>query len=573
MDFSKIKCIIWDLDETLWKGTLLEDSNVILNKTKELLEKTTYCGIINSICSKNDYDLAQEKLVEMGVWDYFVFVSINYEAKGNRIKSQIERMGLRAENILFIDDEIFNLKEAEYCNPGIMISQPYIVAELTRYFTILSEGKRCESRLEAYRLLENKNSERDNFESSDDFLRQSNIVVEVCGDCESQLPRIFDLNQRSNQLNFTKNRCDIDTLRKHILEADNAGYVKAQDKYGKYGIVGFFCVLNGELKHFCFSCRIMNMGIEQYIYRLISSPKIVIVGQVASELDGLDVNWISEAKNDSNPIFSNESKLNILLKGSCDFRRMQLHLPSNIEYEVPYMFDNKNIVYQTGIPTMAMTLQYDINEIKEFADQTPFFNELYYKTEMFENEYDIVFLSLISMGNLGVYRHKKHDFYLSMGLPTEPMYLKEFEEKYRTSGIYANGFNNQKNSFEYLRKNFNYLEDYIEGDFSKHLDMILEHIKAKKICLILGNEEKHSREKSLSGRTFERINRIVLSKVYKQNVEIINISDYIKDKYDIVNHFNHFSSKVYYELALTFNKIISEMELKNCGKDSLFRGV
>lgn len=52
MDFSKIKLIIWDLDETLWKGTLSEESVVLPDEHKNLIIKLTDIGIVNSICSK-----------------------------------------------------------------------------------------------------------------------------------------------------------------------------------------------------------------------------------------------------------------------------------------------------------------------------------------------------------------------------------------------------------------------------------------------------------------------------------------------------------------------------------------
>lgn len=52
MEFQNIKCIIWDLDNTLWSGILLEDKVVKLNKVEELLRYSTEVGIINSVCSK-----------------------------------------------------------------------------------------------------------------------------------------------------------------------------------------------------------------------------------------------------------------------------------------------------------------------------------------------------------------------------------------------------------------------------------------------------------------------------------------------------------------------------------------
>lgn len=56
IDFSKIKLIIWDLDETFWKGILSEGPISPIKENLSLLQTLTDHGIVNSICSKNDYE-------------------------------------------------------------------------------------------------------------------------------------------------------------------------------------------------------------------------------------------------------------------------------------------------------------------------------------------------------------------------------------------------------------------------------------------------------------------------------------------------------------------------------------
>lgn len=72
---SNIKLVIWDLDETFWKGTLSERGGVIvpIAKNIELVRDLTDRGIVNAICSKNDYEPAVMKLREFGVDEFFVF--------------------------------------------------------------------------------------------------------------------------------------------------------------------------------------------------------------------------------------------------------------------------------------------------------------------------------------------------------------------------------------------------------------------------------------------------------------------------------------------------------------------
>ena len=68
MDIQYIKCVIWDLDNTLWKGILLEDSSVTVNKkVLNTIVELDKRGILNSIASRNNYDDAWKKLEELGI--------------------------------------------------------------------------------------------------------------------------------------------------------------------------------------------------------------------------------------------------------------------------------------------------------------------------------------------------------------------------------------------------------------------------------------------------------------------------------------------------------------------------
>ena len=103
--YNKIKLIVWDFDETFWKGTLSEGDVIIPDEHIKLIKDLTDAGIVNSICSKNDWESVKKKLNQIGLLDYFVFPSVNWEPKGQRIKELIADMQLRQANVLFLDDE------------------------------------------------------------------------------------------------------------------------------------------------------------------------------------------------------------------------------------------------------------------------------------------------------------------------------------------------------------------------------------------------------------------------------------------------------------------------------------
>jgi len=121
MEIEKIKLVIWDLDNTFWSGNIKEGGIQLNSENIELVKSLTDCGIVNSICSKNTFEDVAGKLTELEMFDYFVFPSIDWTSKGQRINNLIKEMSLRAENVLFIDDEITNLEEAKQLKRKRMI--------------------------------------------------------------------------------------------------------------------------------------------------------------------------------------------------------------------------------------------------------------------------------------------------------------------------------------------------------------------------------------------------------------------------------------------------------------------
>lgn len=86
-----VKLVIWDLDETFWKGTLAEEGIEPFAEHGELVRTLAGRGIVSSICSKNDFDVAREQLQRLNVWEYFVFPVIQWSAKGPAIRELIQR--------------------------------------------------------------------------------------------------------------------------------------------------------------------------------------------------------------------------------------------------------------------------------------------------------------------------------------------------------------------------------------------------------------------------------------------------------------------------------------------------
>ena len=264
------KLLIWDLDDTLWAGTLAEGDNVLVyEKRANLIRSLNAKGVVNSICSKNDFHVAKAKLESLQLWEEFVFPEIEFSPKGRLVSGIIADMQLRAPDVVFIDDNELNLKEVEFENPGIRTIDAK--GDAVELFLLGLEEKLShvnKSRVEEYRILEKKRADRKSSGFANDaFLASCDIRVALVRRADN-LPyssRIEELINRTNQLNFTKSRVEEGSIAEYILDVrhNETFGVFVWDKYGYYGLVGFVAIENRkELRHFLFSCRTMNMGVE-----------------------------------------------------------------------------------------------------------------------------------------------------------------------------------------------------------------------------------------------------------------------------------------------------------------------
>ena len=117
---KRIKCVVWDLDNTVWNGILLEDKTVSLKPGIDKIIKTLdERGILQSIASRNDFNSALNKLKEFGLEEYFLYPQINWGSKAESVKAIVKALNIGIDTIAFIDDQQFELDEVKYSHPKV----------------------------------------------------------------------------------------------------------------------------------------------------------------------------------------------------------------------------------------------------------------------------------------------------------------------------------------------------------------------------------------------------------------------------------------------------------------------
>lgn len=267
---KKIKCIIWDLDNTLWDGVLIEDKEVKLNHDfVALIKHLDSCGIVNSIVSKNNEAEVMEKLKAFGIADYFVFKKINWNPKSVNIGKTIKQMNINADTMVFVDDNPFERNEVLLRFPTLTCVDPSEIlafSKCERFNMLVSEDSK--KRRKTYQMLEAMTQEEENWTGDiNDFLKSCLIKVQLSAPTEAQIPRCYELLQRTNQLNASGRRLSIEEVQAIVRSKDYDAYVlNSQDKFGDYGLVGFLVVdkrpQTPMVTDFVISCRVANKKIE-----------------------------------------------------------------------------------------------------------------------------------------------------------------------------------------------------------------------------------------------------------------------------------------------------------------------
>jgi methoxymalonate biosynthesis protein len=267
---SVVKCLVWDLDNTLWRGTLLEEDRVYIeNDVLQAVEILDSRGILQSIASKNDHDLAWSRLSELGVADYFIFPQIAWGPKSNSVRYIAEQLKFSQRTIAFIDDQPAERAEVAFHLPEVRCYSPSQIATLAglpefnpKVVTIDAARRR-----HMYQAAARRDQYRNDFQGPDDaFLRSLDLRLRIERAAPEDLARAEELTLRTSQMNATGIHYPEAILRELCGDPDyEVMLVSLDDRFGSHGVVGIVLVEMNEaywhLKLLATSCRVVSFGV------------------------------------------------------------------------------------------------------------------------------------------------------------------------------------------------------------------------------------------------------------------------------------------------------------------------
>ena len=269
-----IKCVIWDLDHTLWNGVLLEDKQVTLRpEALKVIQDLDRRGILHSIASKNDHDAVMEKLEQLGIAEYFLYPQINWNSKASSVREIARLINISIDTLAFVDDQPFEREEVAFSIPEVLCIDALDVEQILAMPEMLPEliTEDSSQRRQMYLSdIQRNQAEKEFVGSNEAFLASLNMVFTITEAREEDLQRAEELTIRTHQLNTTGYTYSYDELNAFRKSDTHKLFVTGlEDKYGTYGKIGLTLIECNQtiwtIKLLLMSCRVMSRGVGTII--------------------------------------------------------------------------------------------------------------------------------------------------------------------------------------------------------------------------------------------------------------------------------------------------------------------
>jgi len=306
------KAIIFDCDNTLWKGVLGEDGfkNIEMSsKTKDgsifaevqALAKTLgNQGVLIGLCTKNNPEDIQEVInshPDMQLKEKFItIIKSNWSDKVSNLKQIANELNIGLDSLVFVDDSDFEVNLVRYRIPEIssfqvpkkLYNYPKMIRNMFGLFYNLSSSIEDKNKRVMYKQQEKRYAAKEKFTKIEDYLESLELKITIFRNEKSVIPRLSQMCQKTNQFNLTTKRYTEGDIKKYMnnYEAKIYGF-SVEDKYGDSGITGLCIILSTDKKEvvtidtFLMSCRVIGRNIEyafmDYIINEMKTLKKTII--------------------------------------------------------------------------------------------------------------------------------------------------------------------------------------------------------------------------------------------------------------------------------------------------------
>jgi FkbH-like protein len=283
------KCLVVDLDNTLWGGIIGEDGmsgikigpeypGAAFQALQRALLDLSRRGILLAVCSKNNLDDAMEAIEKHPGMilraKNFAAMRINWTDKSQNLREMAQELNIGIDSLAFLDDNPFEREQVRAALPEVTVidlpQNPLEYASAVRdcpVFERLTLSAEDQQRTAMYAEQRQRADAEQTFQSKEDFFRFLEQEVELDPVSDLNLARVAQLTQKTNQFNLTTRRYSEAQIAEMAKQpAWNIFSIRVRDRFGDHGIVGVAIVHDVdeqcEIDTFLLSCRVIGRTIE-----------------------------------------------------------------------------------------------------------------------------------------------------------------------------------------------------------------------------------------------------------------------------------------------------------------------
>ena len=299
------KALIFDCDNTLWKGVLGEEGfnniemssetkdGAIFKEVQSIALSLVSKGILIGLCSKNNANDVDEVLSnhkDMVLRNNHITIKkVNWSDKVSNLIEISKELNIGLDSIVFIDDSDFEINFIKEQLPQVTVlkvpdklhNYPAMLRENLNFFYRLSNTSEDKSKTKMYKEQRHREDQKSKFSSLNDFLVSLKLKIKIFKNEKSLIPRMSQMTQKTNQFNLTTKRYSETEIENFIKSKNSDVYTfSVDDKFGSSGVTGL-CILSNkkdqkiQIDSFLMSCRIIGRNIEYvFIDYIIEQLKI-----------------------------------------------------------------------------------------------------------------------------------------------------------------------------------------------------------------------------------------------------------------------------------------------------------
>lgn len=275
----RVKCVVWDLDGTVWDGVAVESETEELPEPRlsvlRAVDVLAQHGVMSSIASRTAPAVLDLVRADPRFADRFLAPQVGWQDKSDSLRRIASELGIGLSSLVLVDDSPYERAEVSAMLPEVLVLAPESVPELLEALGSATVTEEASRRVARYREEALRKQAGLTFSGSrEEFLHSCEMRLLLGTADDADVDRFVELAVRTHRLNSSGLVVDADRVRSLLADG---GYVlpaaRLEDRFGGYGLIGAALIERGPqtwwVRLLALSCRVAGRGVSLGFLRWI----------------------------------------------------------------------------------------------------------------------------------------------------------------------------------------------------------------------------------------------------------------------------------------------------------------